>query len=42
MRGSEKLKDTVLYSYALLGTVQLEGEGHVMGPPGAPWPEGSA
>ena len=33
MRGSEKLKDTVLYSYVLLGTVQLDGDGHIMGSP---------
>ena len=33
MRGSEKLKDTVLYSYVLLGTVQLEGDGHIIGSP---------
>lgn len=31
MRGSEKLNDTVLYSYVLLGTVQLDGDGHIMG-----------
>ena len=33
MRGSEKLKDMVLYSYILLGTVQLEGDGHIIGSP---------
>ena len=32
-RGSEKLKDTVLYSYALLGTFQLEGFGQSVGSP---------
>ena len=45
MRGSEKLKDTVLYSYVLLGTVQLEGDGHIIGSPSMlqeGWPPPSA